>query len=197
MITTDSSECDHFARSVRCHGIAIGEETNQNKNLLVRLGYNWRMSELQAVAGYFQLNNLDEALSQRNQIADVYARELKDIPGVFLFDTPENIRHSYYKFPVALDEKISRRKVVEVLKKEYGIQAGSIYWPPCHLQPFYKNHFRYKMGDYPVAEDILSRTIALPIFPEMKEEDVLLIRDALSEILKDFNRVAAASAISK
>lgn len=184
MITTNNPDCDHFARSVRSHGIAIGEEANENKSLLVRLGYNWRMSELQAVAGYFQLKNLDEALSRRNQIADIYLRELADIPRILLFKVPENIYHSYYKFPVALDEQVSRQKVIELLRHDYGIQAGSIYWPPCHLQPFYRNNFGYKVGDYPIAENILSRTIALPIFPDMKEEDVLLIRDALTAILK-------------
>ena len=184
MITTNDPDCDQFARSIRSHGISIGEESIQNKNQLVRLGYNWRMSELQAVVGYYQLQNLEEAISRRNHIADLYMRELQCIPGISLFEVPENIRHSYYKFPVLFDKEFSREQIVGQFKNEFGVQVGSIYWPPCHLQPYYKEQFGYKAGDFPVVEDVLYRTIALPIFPEMIEQDVLLVGDAITKIIE-------------
>lgn len=183
MITTNDPDCDRYARSIRSHGINIGGEL-RDKNLLVRLGYNWRMSELQAVVGYYQLKNLEEAISRRNNIADLYRRKLQHIPGITLFDLPDNIRHSYYKFPVLFDKEFSREEIVSQFRNEFGVQVGSIYWPPCHLQPFYKERFGYKAGDYPVAEDILFRTIALPIFPEMTELDVLTVKDAITKIVK-------------
>jgi dTDP-4-amino-4,6-dideoxygalactose transaminase len=185
MITTNDPECDNFARSLRSHGISIGEESIYNKNLLVRLGYNWRMSELQAVVGYFQLKNLDKAISCRNHIANLYLKELKDIPGITLFEVPANVRHSYYKFPVLFDKKFLREKIVSQFRNDFGVQVGSIYWPPCHLQPFYKERFGYKKGDFPVAEDVLYRTVALPIFPDMTEQDVLLVRAAIIKIVED------------
>lgn len=182
MITTNDPDSNQYARSVRSHGISIEEE--RNKNLLVRLGYNWRMSELQAVVGYYQLKNLDKAISCRNHIANLYLRELKNIPGIRLFEVPSNTRHSYYKFPVLFDKEFSRRQIVNQLRNDFGIQVGSIYWPPCHLQPFYKERFGYKTGDFPVAEDVLYRTIALPIFPDMTEQDVLIIRAAITKIVE-------------
>lgn len=184
MITTNDPDCDQFARSIRSHGASIGEESIGNKNQLVRLGYNWRMSELQAVVGYYQLQNLEEAISSRNHIADLYLRKLQGIPGITLFEVPDNIRHSYYKFPVLFDIKFSREEIVSQFRNEFGIQVGSIYWPPCHLQPFYKEHFGYRVGEYPVAEDILYRTIALPIFPDMTEQDVLIVSDAVTKIVE-------------
>ena len=189
MITTNDDRCDHFSQSLRCHGIAIGEENSgANKNLLVRLGHNWRMSELQAVVGFYQLKRLDEAIGKRNRIARLYASALGDISGLRLWETPENTRHSYYKFPILLEKKTSRAAVSELLRKEYGIQSGSIYWPPCHLQPFYRERFGFQEGDFPVAEDILNRTVALPIYPDMTASDVDMVRDALRMILKTGNR---------
>jgi perosamine synthetase len=185
MITTNDPRCDQFARSVRSHGINTDPEKVLDKGLLVRLGYNWRMSELQAVVAYYQLKNLDEAISWRNQIGEIYRRELQDIPGVKLFETPEEITHSYYKFPVLIDTELPREQITGRFRDEFGIQVGSIYWPPCHLQPFYKEQFGHKVGDFPVAEDVLRRTFALPIYPEMSKRDVLAVRDALQRIVEE------------
>jgi dTDP-4-amino-4,6-dideoxygalactose transaminase len=185
MITTNDTKCDQFARSVRSHGINTDPENVLDKSLLVRLGYNWRMSELQAVVAWYQLKNLNEAISRRNQVAEIYRRELKDIPGVRLFETPEEVTHSYYKFPVLIDKQLPREQISGRFRNDFGIQVGSIYWPPCHLQPFYKEHFGYRVGDFPVAEDVLQRTFALPIYPEMSEQDVLAVREALHKIAEE------------
>ncbi|MCB0294667.1 MAG: DegT/DnrJ/EryC1/StrS family aminotransferase, partial [Calditrichaeota bacterium] len=71
------------------------------------------------------------------------------------------------------------------LAGDFGIQSGSIYWPPCHLQPFYRERFGYRPGDFPVAEDILERTIALPIYPEMCAEDVERVAGAFRQVLRE------------
>lgn len=185
MITTNDPKCDQFAQSVRSHGINSDPENPLEKSLLVRLGYNWRMSELQAVVAYYQLKNLDEAISRRNQIAEMYQKELQDIHGVKLFQARADITHSYYKFPVLINKQSPRERISNRFRNDFGIQVGSIYWPPCHLQPFYKEHFGYKIGDFPAAEDILLRTFALPIYPEMREEDVQAVSNALREIAEE------------
>ena len=186
MITTNDPACADFARSLRCHGIAIGEENRgENKNLLLRLGYNWRMSEIQALVGYYQLQRLDEALDKRGQIARLYEVALNGIPGLRRFPCPEHTRHSYYKFPLLLEKPFLREAVARSLAGDFGIQSGSIYWPPCHLQPFYRERFGYRPGDFPVAEDILERTIALPIYPEMCAEDVERVAGAFRQILQN------------
>jgi perosamine synthetase len=185
MITTNDPKCDQFARSVRSHGMNTDPENPLDKSLLVRLGYNWRMSELQAVIAYYQLKNLDEAISLRNEVAEMYRKELQDIPGMELFETSEHITHSYYKFPVWIDARFSREHIKDRFRNEFGIQVGSIYWPPCHLQPFYKEYFGYKEGDFPVAEEVLQRTFALPIYPEMREEEVVAVCDALRKITEE------------
>ena len=184
MITTRDPECACFARSLRCHGIAVGDENSgANRNLLLRLGYNWRMSEMQGVIGFYQLKRLDEALDKRRQVAEYYRKALKGIPGLQLFSHPDGHRHSYYKFPVLLRQPHQRSIIINTLAEKYGIQSGSIYWPPCHLQPFYRERFGFRTGDFPVAERILSQTIALPIFPEMNRADVSRVGNAFRRLL--------------
>ena len=186
MITTNDPACAEFAQSVRCHGIAIGSEsTGENKNLLLRLGHNWRMSELQAVVGWHQLQTLDDAIAKRQMIANWYENALANSPGLRLFESPENVRHSFYKYPVLLEKPASLREVNRQLFEEFGVQSGSIYWPPCHLQPFYQQKFGYRHGDFPIAEDILERTIALPIYPELSRDSVNRVAAALHSILTE------------
>lgn len=186
MITTNDPVCAEFAQSIRCHGIAIGtENTGENKNLLLRLGHNWRMSELQAVVGWHQLQTLEDAIAKRQTVASWYANALANSPGLRLFEPPENVRHSFYKYPVLMEKPASLRDVNRQLLEEFGVQSGSIYWPPCHLQPFYQQQFGYRRGDFPVAEAILERTIALPIYPELSRDSVNRVAAALCSILAD------------
>lgn len=184
MITTNDDDCAQFSQSIRCHGIAIGKESSgDRKNRLLRLGYNWRMSEFQAVVGYFQIRRLDEAIERRNRVAERYRQALSEIEGLRLFAVPEAARHSYYKFPVLLDDTYERAAVAARLL-EQGVQCGTIYWPPCHLEPYYVERFKFKPGDFPVAEATLSQTLALPIYPDMTRKDVDIVQNAFREVLR-------------
>ncbi len=174
IITTNDEEMAETARSMRHHGIG------KAKGELVRLGYNWRMSEVNAIMGIYQLRRLEEFLKKRNHIAEIYISYLKDIAGVTLISVPPNFRHSYYKFPAILDEGIDRNTLVNNLKMKYGIGIGTIYWPPCHLQPIYRELFGYREGMFPVSEEVLNRTIALPIYVEMTYEEIEYVVRSLS-----------------
>ncbi|NIV71182.1 MAG: polysaccharide biosynthesis protein, partial [Calditrichae bacterium] len=83
-----------------------------------------------------------------------------------------------------LEKKQSRQTVSQRLREEFGIQCGSIYWPPCHLQPFYQDRFGYTFGDFPVAENILDRIICLPIHPQLTVEEIFYVKQALQQVLK-------------
>ncbi|MCB0276902.1 MAG: DegT/DnrJ/EryC1/StrS family aminotransferase [Calditrichaeota bacterium] len=179
MITTNDEAVANFARSLRCHGIAIGAENRgDNKNLLMRLGHNWRMSEIQALVGRVQLKRFPEALAARRRVGEWYQAFLQTIGGVSPFSIPDGTLHSFYKYPVLLSPPLTRENIGRELRAEHQVQTGSIYWPPCHLQPFYREAM-YCPGDFPVAEDILSRTLALPIYPTLSREEVELVCQAL------------------
>lgn len=181
MLTTDDTELADFARSFRCHGIAAEGRS------LVRLGTNLRMPELSAALGLRQLERLQEFLPQRQRLAELYGEGLKPIPGIGLFLAGSDQQHPYYKFPVLLPTGCDRDRLLGRLRQEFGVVGGSVYWPPVHLEPFYRERFGYGEGSFPVAEETLKRTITLPLFVGMDDGDVEYVCDALSETLEPFD----------
>jgi len=178
MITTDDPKLAEAALMMRTHG--------QNaKREMVVLGHNWRMSEMAAVVGKHQLESLENFVVKRNEIAKQYEKSVVDVEGVELFRVSVNIRHSYYKYPVKLGDEVDREKVAAVLKEKYGIETGTVYDPPCHLQPFYKKRFGTRKGDLPVAEKVLKKVLCLPIHCTMKKSDVEYVSKAVRTSIED------------
>jgi len=155
--------------------------------LHVELGNNWHMSELHAVLGIYQLNRLEYMVKRRNEIADKYRKNLKMADYITLFNTPPHIRHSYYKFPVLIDEELNTEDLIMLLKDKYGVETGRVYYPPCHLQPIYRKRFRFKEGMFPTAEEVLKKVICLPIHIGMNDEDVEYVLESLSSALNEVN----------
>jgi dTDP-4-amino-4,6-dideoxygalactose transaminase len=172
MITTDDSGLAEMALMMRTHG--------QNaKREMVVLGHNWRMTEMAAIIGRHQLENLERFVVKRNEIARLYEKCLGDIDRVELFKVPSNIRHSYYKYPIKLSDEVDREKLAAVLKEKYGIETGNVYDPPCHLHPFYRENFGTGEGDLPVAERVLRKVLCLPMHCGISERDVEYVSEAL------------------
>lgn len=180
MITTDSSDLAESALCMRNHG------QNAQKQM-VMLGHNWRMNEIAAIIGKHQLANLEKFLIKRNKIADLYEHTLVDVKEITLFKTPPKMRHSYYKYPIRLDRKIDREELAAALRKDYGIETGNVYYPPCHLHPFYKKNFGTQKGDLPTAEKVLAEIICLPIHYNMTRTDVAYVTKALRESIRKVN----------
>ena len=110
ILVTDNDEMAEKARSMRNRGL-------NSEHLMVMLGHSWCMSEISAILGIHQLENLDFFVDRRNEIAKQYERYLHKINGVSLFKTPSNIRHSYHKFPVKLFEEYDVEEIARVLKE--------------------------------------------------------------------------------
>jgi len=142
MLVTDNEALADKARLMRDHG-------QNSQRLMVTLGHNWCMSEVTAILGKYQLGNLERFVLRRNEIAQSYEKSLKQREGISLFKKPSHIRHSYYKYPVKLDEDIDAKKLAGTLIEKYNIETGTIYYPPCHLQPFYRETFNTGPGDFP------------------------------------------------
>jgi dTDP-4-amino-4,6-dideoxygalactose transaminase len=171
MLVTEDDELAEAARVMRNHG--------QNEaRLMVTLGHNWCMDEVSAIIGRHQLRQLELFVQRRNEIASAYASMLKCSAAVSLFDTPAGFRHSYYKFPVKLDETIDVQRLMSVLKSEYGVETGQLYYPPCHLQPYYRQVFGTFEGMFPVAEHVLKRVLCLPVHVGMTLSDVEIVVEA-------------------
>ncbi|MEM2129223.1 MAG: DegT/DnrJ/EryC1/StrS family aminotransferase, partial [Candidatus Bathyarchaeia archaeon] len=175
MLTTEDSGLAEAARLMRTHG--------QNaQGQMTLLGNEWRLSEISAIVGRHQLERLEFFIKRRNEIAECYSSALRNVSGISLFQTPPYIRHSYYKFALKLSGDMDREKLAALLWGEYGVETGHLYYPPCHLQPFYIEHFGTREGDLPVAESVLRRVLCLPMHAAMSDADAFYVAESLKAL---------------
>ena len=176
IIVTDNEELARLARSMRNQGRGEGGGWLDHE----RLGYNFRMDELSAALGCSQMDRIEEILEKREKVAGMYGEKLAEVKEVQVpYIAPYVSRMSWFVYVIRLDGKINRDKVIKYLNEE-GIQCKP-YFTPIHLQPFYRKMFSYKEGDFPVTEDVTGRTIALPFFNNLKEEQIDYVVDKLKE----------------
>ena len=174
IITTDDQDLARIARRMRNH------RRHEKTGLVVTLGYNWLMDEIRAVIGINQLKQLEDFVEKRNDIAEKYSKGLEKIAGVEPIVTPSNIRSSYYKYPVYLDERIDPSRLTSFLKSMHHISVGSVYYPPCHLMPLYKQMFGYKGGELPVSEQVLKKVITLPMHVQVTDSEITRVLEGLA-----------------
>lgn len=180
MIVTDDDAVAQACRALR----------NQGRDGMAwlahqRLGYNYRLSEINAALGVSQMNRLDEILENRRRVAATYIDRLMTSRFVTLPTVQENTHLSWFVFVVRLNdlfEPTDRDEVMTALRAE-GIACNN-YFPPIHLQPYIADQFGHKPGDFPVCEHIASRTLALPFFGQMTTAQIERVCDTLQAILE-------------
>jgi perosamine synthetase len=152
-------------------------------NFHVRMGYNWRMSELHAIVGLAQLRRLDEFIAVRRRIARLYDEGLKEIEGVQPVLLPPGVESCYYKYMALLERGIDRSLLKKVLKEQYGVTlSGEVYEIPLHRQPVFE---RYSSRQFPIAEDICARHICLPIYSDMTEDEAQYVINSLAKAIRE------------
>lgn len=166
ILVTNNEELARLARSMRNQGRGESGEWLDHE----RLGYNFRMDELSAALGCSQMQRIGEILDKREKVAGMYGEKLEEVEEVQVPYVASYVsRMSWFVHVIRL-RGIDRNKIIKYLN-EQGVQCKP-YFTPIHLQPFYKKMFGYKEGDFPVTEDVSSRTIALPFFSNLKEEQI-------------------------
>ena len=120
------------------------------------------------------------SIKKRANVAEMYNKKLAAIDEVAIpFIASETTKMSWFVYVVQLDKRVDRDRIIKFLFQE-GIQCKP-YFTSIHLQPFYKDIFGFKKGDFPVTEDVSSRTIALPFFNSIKEEQLEYVVEKLKE----------------
>lgn len=176
IIVGNSKEEIDLCRSLRNQG------RNQKNDWLVheRLGYNYRMDEMNAALGVSQLKKIDRFIEKRREIVGWYGDFLQENKGLILPQIGENRTHSWFVFVVRVVN--GKRNFLMNKLAEIGIQTKP-YLPVIHLQPFMKKMFSYKSGDFPVAENVASQTLALPIYVGLAKNAVKYICQKINNIL--------------
>lgn len=150
------------------------------------LGYNYRMSDLQAAVGVAQLERLDEILTKRADAAERYKRLLHEYNVNVTLPTIDSRAHiSWFVFIVVLPRKVNREHVMTQLAMK-GVQTRP-YFPSIHLQSFYQDQFDFKAGDLPVSEQLSARTMAIPFFSEITIEQQRYVIQQLAMVMKEQN----------
>jgi perosamine synthetase len=178
MVTMHSESQWRLVRSLRNQGRADSGGWLEH----ARLGFNYRIDDIRAAIGLGQLEKLEEILAARSEVAARYASLLGSIPGVELpcADDTEHER-SWFVYVVTLPRAADREAVIASLG-ERGVQTAR-YLPCIHLQPYMQERFGYRVGLCPVAEDVASRTLALPFHARLAAEDQAYVADALTAAL--------------
>ena len=147
-----------------------------------RLGFNYRLSDVAAAIGVAQLERVDTLLAERSRVSALYAERLSSVEGLEL-PCPDRgqARRSWFVYVVQLPPEVDRDGVIRALD-ERGI-ASKAYLPCIHLQRFYRERFGFRGGEFPVAERVAARSIALPFFTRMTEEQVDRVCEALRALM--------------
>lgn len=180
VIVTNDDEWANLFRSLRNQGRDVFNEWLEH----ARLGYNYRMSELNAAVGVVQIRRLEELLHKRDVVAGKYNHMLAAFDHVSpLRVVPDTTRMSWFVYVVRFSPQIDRNLVMEGLAKR-GIPTRP-YFAPIHLQPFYQAQFGFKPGDFPQAEAAGRSTLALPFHSNMNTAEIKVVIDSLSDVLHE------------
>jgi len=191
MITTHDAALAKRIDQLRNHGASISEEERlrgPRPYLLAEfnlLGFNYRMTDLQAAVGCVQLAKLDRMLEERRRLAGRYARELTDLPWLRLPRVPEGTEHAWQAYVCLVDESLAPAPRNEIMARlnDHGVATR----PGTHLVPglgWYRKRFGTTPDDYPGARDCERFSMAIPLHNRMTDDDLSYVVEALHGICR-------------
>jgi perosamine synthetase len=177
IVVTNDQKLAEKIRMIRNHGRA-----SYGPAEIIDLGFNYRMSEINAVLGLSQLAHVSEYVENRNRFAKLYSEELSKIKWLTTQKVREGNLSSYYAYNVKLEDDAPVTRDELMLKlKEKGVET-SILYRPVHLQPYYSKLFGFTRGYLPVAELLGERTLALPLYSCMSTQDIEYVVETLKQV---------------
>lgn len=182
MITTNNKELYEKLQMLRTHGITkdprfLIENHGGWYYEMQELGYNYRLTDIQAALGISQLKKADWGLKKRNEIAEKYNAAFKNTTIITPIN-PSNGLHAYHLYIIQAEKRLELYNYL----KENNIFT-QVHYIPVHLQPYYQKR-GWKKGDMPVAEAYYEKCLSLPMYPSLKDEEQEYV---ISKILEFYN----------
>lgn len=183
MIVTDSDELAERLRCLRAHG-------SKQRYFHEELGVNSRLDEIQAAVLLTKLRHLDDWTEKRRAIAAKYFEVLKNVPNIILPNptVKSDYRHVWHQYTIRVLETnfgttgaTMRQQVIDGLAKR-GIGSMCYYPVPLHMQEAFQG-YGYKEGDFPITERLATEVLSLPMFPELKDQEIQAVGQAINEIM--------------
>lgn len=189
MALTNSDIYANKMRCLRSHGIINNKERMEShpddeiwNYEQIDLGYNYRMTDIQAALGLSQMQRLDDYIKIRQKIAAVYDNELKKLCLITPWQLP-NTYSSYHLYPIRITKEFSiktQKEVYHSLHKN-GV-AANLHYIPVHRQPYYQK-LGFKSGDFPEAEKYHREAISLPMYPMLTSDEQQHVINVLRSVL--------------
>jgi perosamine synthetase len=178
-VLTSDDAIAQLCRSMRNQGRSEGDEWLQHS----RLGYNYRLSEINCALGIAQLERIEEMLRARERVARLYNERLEGLTQVRVPRVESGVKMSYFVYVIRLSDDYTREDRDRILRELRTRGIGcSDYFTPIHLQPVYRA-LGYREGDFPVTEAAAGRTIALPFYNSLREEEIGYTVSQLKDLL--------------
>ncbi len=184
-ILTDDESLASLCVSLRNQGRSAADRWLLHE----RLGYNFRLSDINCALGLAQLSRIDEIKAARARVARWYQQMLADEDRLIVPSVPDGVEMSWFVFVVRLADRFGpddRDRLLDEMRRQ-KIQVSN-YFPPIHLQPFIAARYGHGPGDLPVCEQVAARTVALPFHTQLSEQDVAFVCGVLRGVLDTIRR---------
>ena len=184
MALTNDQKLNNRMKRLREHGINRDPKLMKNPPdgpwyyEQLDLGYNYRMSDIQAALGLSQLNHLEDFVSIRNKLAQLYDKQFLKLP-LQLQIIPKNNYSSRHLYVIRIESRNHLRVFKELKKKGIGV---NLHYRPVHLQPYYLQ-LGFEIGNFPEAEAYGREAISLPLFPSMSQEQQFRVISSIKELI--------------
>jgi perosamine synthetase len=188
MVTTNEAKLAETLRRFRNHGISTDARQRHKAGQwyyeMVLLGFNYRLPDITCALGLEQLTRLDANLARRREIARVYTKAFREIPGVVPPVVRPDVNPAWHLYPIRLDLQKLRADRGQIFRALRAENIGvNVHYIPVHTHPYYREQFGYKGGEFPVAEDAYARLLSLPMFHAMTERDVADVIQAVRKVI--------------
>ncbi len=188
MVMTNQSHLADKLKLFRSHGIT--REPNQMEGIAegpwsyaqIDLGYNFRLTDIQAALGMSQLKRIDSFVDKRRILAQRYEVRLKKLPLILPFQHP-NVKSAFHLFVIRLKLEMIQKPRLQVFEELRSLGIGvNVHYIPVHTQPYYRR-LGFRPGDYPEAEKYYREALSLPLYPDLSFEDQDFVIESLEKIL--------------
>jgi dTDP-4-amino-4,6-dideoxygalactose transaminase len=182
-IVTNSKEIHDKLVLLRSHGRLDDQDyfSSAISGDYITLGFNFRLSNIQAALGLSQLEKIEDIISKRLEVAHKYITELKSIDEIILPNIPSNGKHVFQMFSIRVKHGF-RDELIDFLKSR-GI-SSKVYFSPVHLTHFYQNVLKYKVN-LPITEMVSKDVLSIPMYPTMTEKEQQYVVDAIKNFFEE------------
>lgn len=183
-VVTNSKIFYEKLKLIRSHG-RLDKENYFHSNLksnYVTLGYNWRMSSITAALGISQLKRLDKMIQMRRKNATYLSSKLQNLDGIIV-PMENGYKHVFQLYSIRLKNEKIRNSIMNFLSQNRIM--SKIYFDPVHKTPFYKK-LGYSRINLPITDKVSDQILSLPMFPNMKTNELKLIVETIEEFMKKY-----------